>query len=41
MGPLSGLLDMLPGAGQMKQQMQIPDIDESVLESAARRSSSR
>ena len=28
MGPISGLLDMLPGAGQMKQQMQIPDIDE-------------
>ena len=29
MGPLSGLLDMLPGAGQMKQQLQIPEIDES------------
>ena len=29
MGPLSGLLDMLPGAGQMKQQFQIPEVDES------------
>ena len=28
MGPLSGLLDMLPGAGQMRQQLQIPDLDE-------------
>ena len=28
MGPLSGLLDMLPGAGGMKQQLNIPDIDE-------------
>ena len=29
MGPLSGLLDMLPGAGGMKQQLKIPEIDES------------
>ena len=28
MGPLSGLFDMLPGAGGMKQQLNIPDIDE-------------
>jgi signal recognition particle subunit SRP54 len=28
MGPLSGLLDMLPGAGQMKQQFAIPEIDD-------------
>ena len=28
MGPLSGLLDMLPGAGQMKQQLAIPEIDD-------------
>ena len=28
MGPLSGLLDMLPGAGAMRQQLQIPDLDE-------------
>ncbi|MDA1062229.1 MAG: signal recognition particle protein [Chloroflexi bacterium] len=28
MGPLSGLLDMLPGAGAMKQQLNIPEIDE-------------
>jgi signal recognition particle subunit SRP54 len=28
MGPLSGLLDMLPGAGAMKQQLSIPEIDE-------------
>ena len=28
MGPLSGLLDMLPGAGRMKQQLQIPDMGE-------------
>lgn len=29
MGPLSGLLDMLPGAGSVKQQLQIPDVDEN------------
>ena len=28
MGPLSGLLDMLPGAGRMKQQLRVPDMDE-------------
>ena len=28
MGPLSGLLDMLPGAGAMKQQLRIPDVGE-------------
>ena len=28
MGPISGLLDMLPGAGAMKQQLAIPDVGE-------------
>ncbi len=28
MGPISGLLDMLPGAGRMKDQFAIPDVGE-------------
>ena len=28
MGPISGLLDMLPGAGRMKDQLAIPDVGE-------------